>query len=97
MPECAGFLRTHQVSTPAKDFFTSLRRYPSNRGEVESSMRGLRAALAHTRQAAHAICQRLVKLKVQVHAIMIVHALLYKHPFLLAWLWLWQTLVYIAA
>ena len=64
MPDCARFMLTHQVTSPAKDFFTSLRRYPSMRGEVESSMRGLRAALGHAYRAAHGVCERLVKLKV---------------------------------
>ena len=64
MPDCVGFMQTHQVASPAKEFFTSLRRYPSMRGEVESSMRGLRAALGHAYRAAHGICERLVKLKV---------------------------------
>ena len=58
-------MQTLQVTSPAKDFFTSLRRYPSLRGEVEVSMRGLRAALGSVYRAAHGICERLVKLKVR--------------------------------
>ena len=65
MPDAAKFMQTFQVTSPAKGFFTSLRRYPNMRGEVEVSMRGLRAALGHVYKAAHAICERLVKLKVE--------------------------------
>ena len=64
MPDAAKFMQTFQVTSPAKAFFTSLRRYPTMRGEVEVSMRGLRAALGQAYKAAHAICERLVKLKV---------------------------------
>ncbi|KAL3133458.1 hypothetical protein ABBQ38_007321 [Trebouxia sp. C0009 RCD-2024] len=63
MPDAAKFMQTLQVTSPAKAFFTSLRRYPTMRGEVEVSMRGLRAALGQAYKAAHAICERLVKLK----------------------------------
>lgn len=64
MPDAAKFMQTFQVTSPAKAFFTSLRRYPTMRGEVEVSMRGLRAALGQAYKATHAICERLVKLKV---------------------------------
>ena len=57
-------MQTLQVTSPAKDFFTSLKRYPNMRGEVEVNMRGLRAALGSVYRAAHGICERLVKLKV---------------------------------
>ena len=57
-------MQTHQVTSPAKDFFTSMRRYPNMRSEVEVSMRGLRAALGSVYRAAHGVCERLVKLKV---------------------------------
>ena len=57
-------MQTLQVTSPAKDFFTSLKRYPNMRGEVEVNMRGLRAALGNVYRAAHGICERLVKLKV---------------------------------
>ena len=64
MPDAAKFMQTSQVTSPVKPFFTSLRRYPTMRGEVDVSMRGLRAALGQAYKAAHAICERLVKLKV---------------------------------
>lgn len=44
------------------------------RGEVEVSMRGLRAAMGQSYKAAHAICERLVKLKVESAAIVTLHA-----------------------
>lgn len=69
---------THQVTSPAKDFFTSLRRYPSMRGEVESSMRGLRAALGHAYRAAHGVCERLVKLKVSCTLLQVFKAAAFK-------------------
>lgn len=65
MPDAVKFMQTSQVTSPVKPFFTSLRRYPSMRGEVEVSMRGLRAAMGQSYKAAHAICERLVKLKVE--------------------------------
>lgn len=57
-------MQTHQLTSPAKEFFTSLNRYPTMRAEMDSSMRGLRIALGHAYRAAHGICERLVKLKV---------------------------------
>ncbi|DBA74342.1 hypothetical protein WJX77_011104 [Trebouxia sp. C0004] len=63
VPDNVRFMQTHQVSSQAKDFFTSLRRYPNMRSEVEVSMRGLRAALGNVYRAAHGVCERLVKLK----------------------------------
>ena len=59
-------MQTFQVSSPAEDFFTSLRRYPNMRSEVEVSMRGLRAALGGIYKAAHGVCERLVKMKVNI-------------------------------
>lgn len=66
VPDCVKFMQTFQVTSPAKDFFTSLRRYPNMRSEVEVSMRGLRAALGSAYRAAHGISERLVKLKVSL-------------------------------
>ncbi len=62
-------MQTLQVTSPAKDFFTSLRRYPNMRSEVEVNMRSLRAALGETYRAAHGVCERLVKLKVSLLAL----------------------------
>ncbi len=71
MPDNVRFMQTHQVISPAKDFFTSLRRYPNMRSEVEVSMRGLRAALGNVCRAAHGVCERLVKLKVSSRSILV--------------------------
>ena len=74
MPDAVKFMQTSQITSPVKPFFTSLRRYPSMRGEVDVSMRGLRAALGQAYKAAHAICERLVKLKVGC-ATIVVHCI----------------------
>lgn len=74
MPDAVKFMQTSQIMSPVKPFFTSLRRYPSMRGEVDVSMRGLRAALGQAYKAAHAICERLVKLKVGC-ATIVVHCI----------------------
>ena len=71
VPDNVRFMQTHQVTSPAKDFLTSLRRYPSMRSEVEVSMRGLRAALGNVYRAAHGVCERLVKLKVSSRCIFV--------------------------
>ena len=71
VPDNVRFMQTHQVTSPAKDFFTSLRRYPNMRSEVEVSMRGLRAALGNVYRAAHGVCERLVKLKVSSRCIFV--------------------------
>lgn len=64
VPDCVRFMQTLQVTSPAKDFLTSLRRYPNMRSEVEVNMRSLRSALGNVYRAAHGVCERLVKLKV---------------------------------
>ena len=66
VPDCVKFMQTLQITSPAKTFFTSLRRYPNMRSEVEVSMKSLRAALGSVYIAAHGVTERVVKLKVSM-------------------------------
>lgn len=52
-----------QVQSAGRGVFAALRGYPERRGEVAGAQRSMAATLQQCYQAAHALCERALKLK----------------------------------
>ncbi len=63
LPDFRAAAATGQVQSPARGVFAALRGYPERRGEVPGAQRTLAATLGQCYQAAHALCERALKLK----------------------------------
>jgi len=63
LPDFRAAAATGQVQSPARGVFAALRGYPERRGEVPGAQRALAATLGQCYQAAHALCERALKLK----------------------------------
>ena len=59
---------TGQVRSPALGVFSALRGYPERRGEVPGAQRATAATLQLCSRAAHALCERVLKLKLKARA-----------------------------
>ena len=59
---------TGQVRSPALSVFSALRGYPERRGEVPGAQRATAATLQLCSRAAHALCERVLKLKLKARA-----------------------------
>ena len=55
-----------KIESPAKDIFATVRGYPERRGEAEAQMGAIRQPIERCQLAAHQLCERIIRLKVQM-------------------------------
>ncbi|KAK9839472.1 hypothetical protein WJX81_004216 [Elliptochloris bilobata] len=63
LPDFPLAAATGQVRSPARGVFAALRGYPERRGEVPGAQRSVAATLQQCGRAAHALCERVIKVK----------------------------------
>ena len=68
LPDFPLAAATGQVRSPALSVFSALRGYPERRGEVPGAQRATAATLQLCSRAAHALCERVLKLKLKARA-----------------------------
>ena len=68
LPDFPLAAATGQVRSPALSVFSALRGYPERRGEVPGAQRATAATLQLCGRAAHALCERVLKLRLQARA-----------------------------